>query len=291
MPPVKDTALDSRSGSEKTLATFIFSKSEAPLRLDEKVKFPIMLVFKAMHLFVAASALLIFQPRTVAGLGGRMHHTPHGPEATVWVEANEQDAISMEVAENGLAGRSDDAPICVKVDKTFETSESYFFYWFDVVVPKDSAFTCSASSLDEGYLALNMYTESWYDGGRYCYVSSESKKVECTLGLPTETIGIYVEYFGTSSTTINVSCNNEPCTEAVCGDAFCSAGFETPVTPGPKTDATCKDDCGYTCGDGTCDPEVGENESTCVRDCYVCAEVEETVFLEEGQTKEYEIEL
>ena len=250
-----------------------------------------MLVFKAMHLFVAASALLVLQSRTAAALGGRMYRAPHGPDTAVWDEANEQDDISMEVAESGLAGRAGDAPICVKVDRTFETSESYFFYWFDVVVPKDSAFTCSASSLDEGYLALNMYTESWYDGGRYCYVSSESKKVECTLGLPTETIGIYVEYFGTSSTTINVSCNNEPCTEAVCGDAFCSAGFETPVNPGPKTDATCKDDCGYTCGDGTCDPEVGEDETTCVRDCYVCAEVEDTVFLEEGQTKEYEIEL
>ena len=121
----------------------------------------------------------------------------------------------------------------------------------------------------------------------YYYYSETS---ECSIGGPsTGRVKISVSYFG-PPTTVTISCSNEPCTAPVCGDGFCSSELETPLSPGGATDTTCSEDCGRTCGDGTCDAEVGENDSNCLSDCG-CLYLDETLTLLYSLPSSYEIEV
>lgn len=55
---------------------------------------------------------------------------------------------------------------------------------------------------------------------------------------------------------------------------------------------SCKEDCGFFCGDGVCDPDVGEDDTTCLADCFFCEPaVNEVINLDAGESALYEIEV
>ena len=263
-----------------------------------------LVVLKTMHLFLASTGLLLLQPQAILGSASHRSLVGKPPPFPLGRDGSKEeryiiDPISEAYYAEGLDGRSSqDDPICVNVKKTLELgNDSCFSQSFDVIVQVDTPLKCRAKALNSNvgdYLGLSMYTEDWNNGGQYCSVGSQyGSTVECSIGL-IMTIQVQIEFYGSSnSTTIEVTCTNDPCTAPVCGDGFCSAGLELPVTPLKKTNATCKEDCGYSCGDGICDADLGESEATCRRDCYPdpCIEFEEFVTLDFNETKEFRFEL
>lgn len=257
-----------------------------------------------MHLCVALSALA-FWPHFVSGDAARppwvhMPIAPFGPHEENWTERNVQDADSKAFLE-GLTGRSgSNPPMCVKVSESFETADdgsvdedgnTYLSYYLSVEIPKDSPFTCVLTGAEEGRMSLSMWSYGYYSI-RYCSISEESNSIECSLFGPFEQLDIFLEYVGPTA-SLELTCSNElpDCTEPECGDGYCSSGYETPVSPGGDPMLFCKTDCGETCGDFWCNPEDGEDVSNCLRDCFICPAVEDTLTLEAGETKDYDFEL
>jgi len=250
-----------------------------------------MLTLKKIHLCVALSlaALLVWPVRVVSGANRppgtytNRATTPAAPGSRT--EGQQQDPISAQ----GLTGRSGASPICVALSERFRSSRGFFdFRYFYVEIPQGSSLKCSLSGGLEGQTYLSMY--AYTSNQRFCTISSSNQSLECNIEDGSEIVEIYVEYFG-PQTTIDLVCNNEPCTEAECGDDFCSDGFETPQFPGGATESTCLEDCGRSCGDGECDAENGEDDTNCFSDCFICAVVDETLDLNYGENVEYQIEV
>ena len=251
-----------------------------------------MLTLKKIHLCVALSvaALLVGPVQVVSGTI-RPPNAPNTHPATQGVPpvgrsgGKQQDPVSAQ----GLSGRSGDSPICVELSERFRSSQGFYdFRYYYVEIPHGSHFSCSLSGGSEGQTYLSMYAYS--DQERFCTISSSNQSLECFIGDGSEVLEVSVEYYG-PPTMIELDCNNEPCTAAVCGDDFCSDGFETPQFPGGATESTCKEDCGLSCGDGFCDAENGEDDTNCFSDCFVCAVVDETLDLDFGENVEYQIDV
>jgi len=212
-------------------------------------------------------------------------------------EGKLQDKFSQEIEAAGSStGRSDSDPICVALNESFSVDgggpfDNYGYKNFKIGIPTGSGLTCTVVGAEQGeYYELSMYS---YTDNRYCSINNNgSVDPECSIGgVSQEYVDINFYYSGSPS-TINLVCNNEPCIPAVCGDGYCSDGFETPLAPTGATDESCKEDCGLSCGDGVCDAEIGEDETSCIADCFLCIEIDKTIeYLAPGDTEEFTVDL